>query len=155
MNGRCCVVVADSARARVFLAEGRNSNGHRRLVEQASLTNAEYLAHGPEAPRTKTERNTNRQAGPVHPQFEKRGQHRLELERRFAEEIVARTVEIVRGWKEGGVMLVAPSHMLGLLRELMRETLAPQLTFRELAREYIHLTAAQLARQLNLQVEKT
>jgi len=150
MTDPCCVVVADSARARLFLADTAGG-GKRRLTEQADLTNADYRARGTEAPQMKTERNTNREAGPMHPQFEKRAQHRLELEHRFAREIAHRAVALVQGWRSGTVMLVAPPHMLGQLREVMRNALPRQLTLKELACEYMGLTADELANQLELQ----
>lgn len=150
MIAPCCVVVADSARARLFLAD-TGEDGKPRLAEQADLTNTDYLARGAGAAQVKTERNTDREAGPMHPQFEKRAQHRLELEHRFAREIAHRTATLVQEWREGAVMLIAPPHMLGQLREVMRSALPRQLTLKELAREYTGLTAAELARQLALQ----
>lgn len=150
MTDHCCVVVADRTRARVFLVDTAEG-GRPRLTEQGDLTNTDYLARGTATPQTKTERNTDREAGPVHPQFEKRAQHRLELEHRFARAIAQRAAELVEGWQEGMVMLVAPAHMLGQLREVMRNTLPRQLTLKELAREYTGLTTAELARQLELQ----
>jgi protein required for attachment to host cells len=144
-----CIVVADSGRARLFMVEV-GEDARSRLVEQADLVNTDYLAHGPRAAGARSERNTDRQAGPMHPQFEQRAHHRLELQHRFAREIVEGTAALVRGWRDGAVTLVAPAHMLGELRELMRSSLAPGLTFQELAREYTALSATQLAKRLGL-----
>jgi len=146
---RCCVVVADRTQARLFLAEPVAAQGWL-LSEKATLANPEYEARGQDAPQTRVERNTDREAGPVHPQFEKRVQHRLELERRFARDIVAQAGRLVHDWPEGTVLVVADPHMLGVLAEEMQSGLPPGLVVRRLARNYVKLAAAELAAKLDL-----
>lgn len=138
-SGPCCVIVADRMRARFFLVVPEE-DGARRLVEQDAFVNAQYAGE--------TERNTDRGSGPVHPHFEQRAHHRLALEQRFAKALAARAAKLVQAREEGEVMLVAPAHMLGQLREIVRRTLPPGFALTELAREYTHLTASELAREL-------
>lgn len=143
---RLCIVLADRARARYFVASETES-GRLRLIEQVGLTNQDQSRRGDDAPEVRTERNTDRASGPVHPQFEQRTQHRRELEERFAHAVVDRALEIVTGWPDGEVVVAAPPHTLGLLRPTLRARFPAQLTLRDLPREYINLTSAQLARQ--------
>ncbi len=138
MTARCCVVVADRTRARVFLVQD-GEGGARRLVEEADLANVDY------APGANGD-----QPSAIHPQPAARAPHRLSLDRRFAKELVTSTAALVGGWEDGEVVLVAPAHMLGQLRELMRNGVAQRLTLKELAREYTSLSVTQLARQLGL-----
>src|SRR3970040_784019 len=62
----CCVVVANGLRARFFVVEETaHPRARYRLAERADLTNAESAARGVNAPGVRTERNTNRQLGPM------------------------------------------------------------------------------------------
>ncbi len=79
-----------------------------------------------------------------------RERHHLELGRRFGHEIARQTVEITKGWKEGTVVLVAEPRLLGLLRESMRDALNPGIELKELARDYVQLTAGELHDHLSL-----
>jgi len=142
-----CIVVADAKVARFFGIEAADSPRERlKLVEQAPLTNVidlEVLGKSVTG-RVRTETNTNRGAGPVHPIGAQRERHRIELERRFGREIVSRTTEIIDGWPAGTVVLVAEPRMLGLVREPLRKAMQPGMALKELAKNYTQLTAAEL-----------
>ncbi len=94
--------------------------------------------------RPRTETNTNREAGPVHPMGAQRERHRIELERRFSTEIGGAAAAIARNWTTGSVVLVADPRMLGFLRDAVRGALTPAIRVKELARDYARLTASRL-----------
>jgi protein required for attachment to host cells len=141
-----CLIVADGERARLFVAVPDDSPRRiLRLIEQATLHNAEFDARGLRgAGQVKSERNTNRQAGPVHPIGSQRERHRLEHERRFGAEIVKRAVALSKDWKDGVILLVAEPRMLGLMRARLRGALGKQIGLVELAKDYSGLSAAAL-----------
>ncbi|OFZ90908.1 MAG: hypothetical protein A3I62_01185 [Betaproteobacteria bacterium RIFCSPLOWO2_02_FULL_62_79] len=143
------MVVADGARARIFVLEpGGGRAGDPSLLEKADLANAGYSARGADAPHMRTERNTNRQTGPMHAVGEKREQHRLEVERRFGVRIAERVAEVVKGWNEGSIVLVADPRLLGLMREMLREAVKSEITLKELAKDYTRLSATELHEHL-------
>jgi protein required for attachment to host cells len=147
----CCVVVADAARARLYLlGKAEDLNTGSRLIERADLVDTKYLARGAEAPGVTSERNTNRRAGPLHPYGEKRKVHRLVVEERFAHAVAREAQKLTRCWLTGVVMLVAEPRMLGLLREPLRSALNENIELKELAKDYMHLAPAELQRRLNL-----
>lgn len=141
-----CIVVADAAGARLFIVEA-NGGPRRgtRLVEQAALARPDLRAMGTSVTgRVRTETNTNREAGPVHPMGAQRERHRLEVERRFAASITETAAGLVEDWAKGTVVLVAEPRMLGLLRESVRRVLKRGIVVKELARDYTGLTVAEL-----------
>jgi protein required for attachment to host cells len=147
----CCVVVADAARARVYILEkAENLQAGSRLVQKAQLEDTEYMARGTQAPRVRSERNTNRQAGPVHPFSEKRERHRLVIEERFARDITRKVQKLTRDWKAGVLLLVAEPRMLGLVREPLRSALKDDIELKELAKDYMHFTPSELQQKLSL-----
>lgn len=143
-----CLVVADGTRARLFfVVPGDTPRRKLRLVEQTTLVNGETHARAKNgAGHGKSERNTNRQAGPVHPVGVQRERHRLDYERRFGIEIVERAVEMTARWSEGVIVLIAEPRLLGLMRERMRNALRSELKLVELARNYSGLTIPALER---------
>jgi len=145
-----CVIVADGQRARIFLVESRDAPRERfRLVERDSLDNPDLRTRGASVTgRVRTETNTNRGAGPVHPMGAQRERHRLELERRFGREIVSRISNLVGGWAEGTVVLVAEPRLLGLMREPLRKAMLPGMALKELAKNYTQLTPTEIYEHL-------
>jgi protein required for attachment to host cells len=147
----CCVVATDGMRARIFVLErAPDLVSGSRLVEWADLVNAENAARGRAAPYRRSERNTSRQAGPMHPYGEKRQRHRLEVERRFAGDVAKSALSVVAGWSRGSLLVVAEPHMLGLMRDALRGRLPSGIQFKELAKDYTHFTPSRLRQQLGL-----
>jgi len=146
----CLVVVADSRHARLYVIEADDgSPSGAVLVEQAALANPDLRELGTSVTgRTRTETNTNRQGGPVHPIGAQRERHRLELERRFAREIAAQAAKLTSTWLHGVVVLIAEPGLLGLAREVMRDALSRKLELKEVARDYAQLTRDELRKQL-------
>lgn len=152
LHDHCCVVVADRLRARFFIVEETaRPRARYRLSEQAGLSNAESAARGADAPGVRTERNTNRQLGPVHPIGEKRAQHRAEIERRFAHKIAMQVRMLSGKWESGTVILAASPKTLGMLRGGVQAALQSGVTLENIAHDYTALTSSALARQLKLE----
>jgi protein required for attachment to host cells len=140
-----CIVVADGARARLYFVEPDGPRKGGRLIERAALAQPGLRALGTSVTgRARTETNTNRQAGPVHPMGAQRERHRLDIERRFAAGITETAAGLVDDWADGTVVLIAEPRMLGLLRETVRGVLKPGIAVKELARDFTGLTAAEL-----------
>ncbi|HEX9684487.1 MAG TPA: host attachment protein [Burkholderiales bacterium] len=141
-----CVVVADARRARFFvLRESAAPRAPFRLAERGTLSNMSLRARGRSVTgRVRTETNTNREAGPIHPIGAQRERHRIELERRFSVEVAAKAAAVAKTWLTGSVVLVADPRMLGFLREAVRGALKPGIRVKELAKDYARLTASRL-----------
>jgi protein required for attachment to host cells len=121
-----------------------------RLIERGKLTNASLRIRGRSVTgRVRTETNTNREAGPMHPMGAQRERHRIELERRFAVEIARKAAALARNWTTGSVVLVADPRMLGFLRDAARGALKPGISVKELAKDYSNLTASRLRDHLS------
>lgn len=147
-----CVVVAGSDRARIFLLEESPApRAPFKLIKRGTLANASLRIRGRSVTgRPRTETNTNREAGPMHPMGAQRERHRIELERRFSVEIARKAAELARNWSAGSVVLVADPRMLGFLRDAVRNALKPGVRVKELAKDYAHLTASKLQDHLAL-----
>ena len=141
-----CVVVAGSGRARIFMLEESSApRAPFRLIERGKLTNASLRIRSRSVTgRVRTETNTNREAGPMHPMGAQRDRHRIELERRFSVEIARKAAVLARNWTTGSVVLVADPRMLGFLRDAARGALKPGISVKELAKDYSNLTASRL-----------
>ncbi|MGQ0524777.1 MAG: host attachment protein [Betaproteobacteria bacterium] len=144
---KTCLIVADRARARLFLVLPEEGTRRKlRLDEQATL-NAETRGRGAGGDaRARSERHSNRDAGPVHPVAAQRERHRLEHERRFGAEIVRRAVGVTANWEDGVMLLIAEPRLLGLVREPLREALKPAIRLEELAKDYAGLSTTELER---------
>ena len=144
---RTCIVVADAGLARFYDVEEVESPRQKlKLVERTVLTNEVDLKSRGESVtgKVRTETNTDRGSGPVHPMGEQRERHRVELYRRFGVEIAHRAGEMTKGWAEGTVVFVAEPRFLGLMREPLRTALHRGIELKELAKDYAHLTALEL-----------
>lgn len=142
------LLVADRSRARLFVVvPADNPRGKPRLVERATLVNQETKARGRSgAGRVKSERNTNRQAGPVHPIGAQRERHRLEHERRFCAEVIEHALQLTADWDRGVMVLIAEPRLLGLMRERLRTALRSEIKLEELAKDYSGLSTTELER---------
>ena len=141
-----CLIVADGSRARLFFVVPDDRPRRKlKLVEQAALVNAQTKTRGGSgAGRVKSERNTNRQAGPMHPIGAQRERHRLEHERRFGAEVVGRAIDLTADWDRGVMVLIAEPRLLGLMRERLRNALRDEIKLEELAKDYTGLSIAEL-----------
>jgi hypothetical protein len=147
---RFCVIAADSSGARFLLVEETEApRAPFTLVERETLTNLDLRTLGRSVTgRARTETNTNREAGPVHPIGAQRERHRVELERRYALRIAGLAGKITQGWKDGTVLLVTDAKLLGLAREPLRKVLHAKIELKELAQNRAHLTLTELRDEL-------
>ena len=145
-----CVVVADGKGARLFLLQESDApRAPVRLVARGTLSNADLRSRGRSVTgRVRTETNTNREAGPMHPIGAQRERHRIELVRRFSVEVARKAAALAKNWATGSVVIVADPRMLGFLRETVRATLKPRIQVKELAKDYAGLTISRLRDQL-------
>jgi protein required for attachment to host cells len=144
---KTCIVVADAGLARLYdVEEDESPRVKVKLVERAVLTNETDLKSRGESVtgRVRSETNTDRGSGPVHPMGARRERHRVELERRFGLEIARQAGEMTKGWTKGAVVFVAEPRFLGITRESMRQALARHIELKEIARDYAHLTPTDL-----------
>ena len=144
---RTCIVVADAGLARIYdVEEDASPRVKMKLVERAVLTNDTDLKSRGESVtgRVRSETNTDRGSGPVHPMDARRERHRVELDRRFGLEIARQAGEMTKSWTKGAVVFVAEPRFLGIARESMRQALARQVELKEIARDYAHLAPTEL-----------
>jgi len=141
-------VVADARLARFYGVEAVESPRLKmKLVERTVLANPNSdlkILGESMTGRVHTETNTDRQAGPMHPMGAQRERHRGEFDRRFVHEISRQAGEITKDWKDGTIVLVAEPRLLGLMREPLRKALHQGIELKELAKDYTHLSAAEL-----------
>jgi protein required for attachment to host cells len=144
---RTCIVVADGRIASFYAIEPTDSpRATMALVERTRVVDGVELRELGRSTtgRARTETNTNREAGPVHPVEAQRQRHRIELERRFGREIADKAGELTRGWQDGVVVLVADPRLLGMMRGALREALPRGVELKELAKDYTHLALPEL-----------
>lgn len=145
----CIVIVADGARARMYLLQkDAELQAGSRLVEKMDLANTDYTTRGKDAPTVRSERNTSRQAGPMHPQDAERDWHRMEVERRFAREVAVHASAMLKAGGARRLILVAEPRMLGLLRPGIRAAAGKRAAVSELARNHVRLTPSRLHQRL-------
>ncbi len=65
-------------------------------------------------------------------------------------EITRQAADLTKGWDQGIVVLVAEPQLLGLMREPLRKALHRGIDLKELAKDYTHLTPAELHGHLEL-----
>lgn len=150
---RTCIIVADGGVSRFLGVEELESPRVRlALVERTVLKNNTDLKSRGESVtgKVRTETNSDRGSGPVHPMGAQRERHRGELDRRFAMEITRQAADLTQGWEQGTVVLVAEPQLLGLMREALRKALHRGIELKELAKDYTHLTPPELLEHLAL-----
>jgi len=148
-SGHCLVVVADRRGARLYTVKADDASPGGALVDEDTLANPELkILSKSVTGRPRTETNTNREGGPVHPIGAQRERHRLEHDRQFTREIAARAAKLTSTWLQGVVVLIAEPGLLGLAREVMRDALSRKLELKEVARDYAQLTRDELRKQL-------
>jgi protein required for attachment to host cells len=147
------VLVAGLKGARLYRAQPADAPRARvRLVECALIPAPDARALGSSVSgRPRTETNTSRQAGPMHPIDAQRQRHRASLLQRYADEVARRAAGVTRPWRQGVLLVVAAPRTLGLLRPPLRKALPRGIDIEELARDYAGLSLAALQQRLPLQ----
>lgn len=133
-----CIVVADGARARFFItqtaAEGRPGSSLR-LTELEALTNPEGELTGNQTYANIRSGSNRAPGGRAFEYDDHRARHHEEVERRFARQVAASTLEFVRRQHADNVVLAVEPHMLGLLREQLGHSLPSELKLVEFAED--------------------
>ena len=148
--GTECIVVADNAKARFFtVGDSDAPRAPHVLVEGETLENPSLRVRGASVTgRPRTETNTNREAGPMHPIQAQRERHRLELTRRFAGNIADRAAELLAGAPEATLLLIAEPRLLSMICEAAHRSLDRDVQVKELARDFGGLSRTEIQRRL-------
>ena len=116
-----CVVVTGGAKARFYTLEPVDFpelESGPNLVHCGDLFNPQKESSGKDLyADPKTGRRRAARGGPAHGYDDHRSQHKDELDRRFSRKILTETSSLVKANNARCVVLVAPSPMLGILRQ--------------------------------------
>ena len=147
MKNQRLVVVIDGTKARFFTlepAEFPEYESGPNLIEQDMLTDAAKGMHGQELwANTKTGRNKGSN-GRAHAYDDRRGNHMIEFERKFAQSIVQKIGEFDRSRYVDQLTLVAEPQILGILRDYLSSINSNGRQVKELAKDLCHLSARDL-----------
>ncbi|EKQ66897.1 protein required for attachment to host cells [Leptolyngbyaceae cyanobacterium JSC-12] len=141
------VAVVSSAKAKLFILEPADFPEYEaspKLIEFEELNNSIQELHRQDFwSDTKPGRNRGT-AGQAHGYDDHRGNHRVELERRFAQEIVTKLTQLITTKPLYQLLLIAEPHILGIMREVLIPELPKNLKFNELAKDLCQLKAHEL-----------
>lgn len=144
---RCLVAVVDGSKARFLTlnaSEFEADETGSTLVEQESLHSAENEMHGQDLwANTRTGRNRG-SSGQAHSYDDHRTNHIVEFERRFAQSVTSRMVDLVQMHQMHHLILVAEPQILGMLRNVMASSLPQQLTVYELPKDLCRMSITEL-----------
>jgi protein required for attachment to host cells len=141
------VAVVNSAKAKLFLLEPadfpENEPGPN-LVEIEELHSSTQELQGQDLwSSTKPGRNRGT-AGQAHGYDDHRDNHRVEFERRFAQEILAKLTQLAQTAQPHQLLLIAEPHILGIMRGVLNSALPRNLKFNELAKDLCQLKPHEL-----------
>jgi protein required for attachment to host cells len=141
------VAVIDGTQARFFTLEPRewlDAQSSPHLSEQDSLFNSDNKLQGQDLwANTKTGRNRGA-SSQAHSYDDHRQNHIVEYERRFAQQIINRIVNLTESYQPQQILLVAEPQILGLMRETLTSVLPKNLKINVLAKDLCHLSSHQL-----------
>ncbi len=139
MSNSSCVVVCAGGHARLFTlepAEYPELESGPNLVARGEVVSAEVGEHGAALwSDLKTGRNRSAAAGAAHGYDDHRERHAEEFDRRFAQQVVERTLDVVRDHLVKQVILVAHGHCLGHLRQAFQGQFRNGTTLTELTKD--------------------
>jgi protein required for attachment to host cells len=141
------IAVANGTHARFLTLESTNSNSYNsapQLVEHEALLSAEHGLSGQQLwSSAKTGRNRG-VAGQAHNYDDHREDHVLEFERRFAQLITQRLVDLFQAVQPQQLILAAEPQTLGVIRELIPSNLPKTLTIKQLPKDLCQLKPHEL-----------
>jgi protein required for attachment to host cells len=135
---KTCVLVADRARARLFVLESpppHIAQAPLRLRELGALTNPAGELVGSEMFASTRSGSNRAPPGAALEYDDHREQHRQELAKQFAKEVATAAVALVRQQHAQKLVLAAEPRFLGFLREVLPSMLPEGISFVELARD--------------------
>jgi protein required for attachment to host cells len=141
------VTAMNGATARFFTLESTLSpeyDADLKLVEHEGIVSPERSLHDEELwADTKTGRNRGA-SGQAHSYDDHRQNHRVEMERRFAQSITTQLINLAQIHQVQQLVLVAEPRILGLMRDVCIPLLPKQLKVNELTRDLCHLKPQEL-----------
>ncbi|RMF22514.1 MAG: host attachment protein [Cyanobacteria bacterium J083] len=145
--GKFAVAVIDGARARFFTLDSTSTLEHEpgpKLIEHEDLFNPNRKLQGKELwANTKTGRNHGSN-GQDHSYDDHRQAHEVEFEKRFAQAIAQRLVEIIQTHQSKNLILVAEPQILGIMREAMTDSSFNGLNIKEIDKNISHLSSHEI-----------
>jgi len=147
-----CVVVTGGARARFFTlepVEHPELESGPRLIECGELCNPQK-----EIPRRdiyaepKTGRHRAPHGGPTHGYDDHRSQHEDEFDRRFAHEVMVEARRFVHANHARCLALVAPPHILGMIRSDLQNILKRGMVVQKLSKDMSKFSPRQIHERL-------
>lgn len=144
------VVVANGSRARFFSvhpAETPEFESSPQMVEYETLVNPEQMASGKEL-WTDTRSGSHRSGAGhgMHSYDDHRDEHRVEFERRFAQNVATEATNLVRSKGATRMVLTADNRILGMLRNKLHRNNGFEI--QEVARDYSKFSIRELHEQL-------
>lgn len=141
------VAVANSTKAKLFVlkpTEVPEYEQNSKLIEKATLHNSNQELQGQNLwSSTKPGRNRGT-TGQAHGYDDHRENHRVEFERRFAQEIAVKLSELIKASQPNQLLLVAEPQILGIIREVLTPILPRNLKLNELAKDLCQLNTHEL-----------
>jgi protein required for attachment to host cells len=141
------VAVIDGTRARFLTLEPAEFPEYQsgpNLVECESMSNATNDRPDQELwTDSKTGRNRGAN-GQAHSYDDHRDNHRVEFERRFAQEIVNCAHHLLQSYQIQNLVLVAEPQILGLMRDVLGSTIGRSVQTSELSKDLCHLKPHEL-----------
>lgn len=141
------LAVIDGTKARFLTldpADLSEPKSRPHLTEQVCLLNPAKGLQGQQLwASAKTGRNRG-VVGQAHSYDDRRQNHMLEFERRFAQAIATEILKLIQTYQSQQLLLIAESQILGLMREAVVPVLPKNLTISELAKNLCQLTPHEL-----------
>lgn len=141
------VAVVNSAKAKLFVLEPADfpeDEPSPKLIKIEELHSSTQALQGQDLwSSTKPGRNRGT-AGQAHGYDDHRENHRVEFERRFAQEIMAKLTQLTQTAQPHQLLLIAEPHILGIMRGVLTPNLPKNLKFNELAKDLCQLKPHEL-----------
>lgn len=145
------VVVVSSVKAKFFVLElpdFPDAESSLKLIEIEQLLNSAQKLQGQDLwSSTKPGRNRG-STGQAHSYDDHRDNHRVEFERRFAQEIATKLFQVLKTNQARHLLLVAEPKILGIMRETLIPDLPKNIKLIELVKDLCHLKAHELHQYL-------
>lgn len=142
---KALVIVADSARARLFSWQSSDDlalDGHPQWVELEALENPEGRMRDQDVFRNEKSSSGSTGAGNAHAYDDHREGHRSEVFQRFARQVAKDVSRHVDQNGAGQVILVSETEVLHQLRQELRSALSRGIELRELAENIVQQTSS-------------
>ena len=145
--GKFAVAVINGTQARFFILDSAASSEYEsgpNLIEHKGLFDSTQELHGQELwANTKTGRNRGSN-GQAHSYDDHRQNHKLEFEKRFANKISSAMIDLIQANQAKQLILVAEPQILGIMREVMNDSLLKNLNIQEVAKDICHFNVNQI-----------